>query len=84
MQKKLQKEFLLEDIDAEVYDKNESLNKRIRNAEKQRVPYVLIIGDEEIARNSVAVRDRRKKEQYTKSIEEFMIQLQQQLKEGKI
>jgi len=76
--------LLDEDIDAEVMSKNESLNKRIRMAEKQRVPYVVVIGDEEEANGSVAVRDRRAKEQYNLTKEEFMVKLTKQLKEGKI
>ena len=71
-------------IDSEVYDKNESLNKRIRTAEKQRVPYVVIIGDEEVEGKAVAIRDRRAKEQYNLTQDEFMVKLTQQLEEGKI
>lgn len=76
--------LLDENIDSEVMSKNESLNKRIRMAEKQRVPYVIVVGDEEEANGSVAVRDRREKEQYNLTKEEFMVKLQKQLKEGKI
>jgi len=82
--KALKKRLLLEGMDAEVYDKNDSLNKRIRTAEKQRVPYVVIIGDEEVANNTVAIRDRRAKEQYNLTQDEFMVKLTQQLQEGKI
>jgi threonyl-tRNA synthetase len=82
--KELQTSLLDIDIDAEVFDKNESLNKRIRTAEKQRVPFVVIVGDEEIEKNSVAIRDRRKKEQYNLSFEDFMVELSKQLNEGKI
>jgi len=82
--KKLQAEFMFKDIDADVSSKNESLNKRVRNAEKQRVPYVLIVGDEEVENSAVAVRDRREKEQYNLSFDEFMLKLTQQLNEGKI
>lgn len=81
---KLKAELLFADIDADVYDKNDSLNKRVRNAEKQRVPYVVIIGDEEIANKTVAIRDRRAKEQYNLTQDEFMVKLTQQLQEGKI
>jgi threonyl-tRNA synthetase len=80
----LKKKLLLEGIDSEVYDKNDSLNKRVRNAEKQRVPYVAIVGDEEVAGKSVALRNRRTKEQYNLSFDEFMVELTQQLNEGKI
>ncbi len=80
----LKSKLRAEGIDAEVYDKNESLNKRIRTAEKQKVPYVVIIGDEEVANSSVAIRDRRRKEQYNLTEDEFMLQLTQQLQEGTI
>jgi threonyl-tRNA synthetase len=82
--KKLKNDLLDIDIDAEVYDKNESLNKRIRTAEKQRVPFVVIVGDEEVQKNSVAIRDRRKKEQYNLKFDDFMVELSKQLNEGKI
>jgi len=82
--KELSNELMDLDIDCEIYDKNDSLNKRIRLAEKQRVPYVVIVGDAEVANCSVAIRDRRKKEQYNLTKDEFMLQLKQQLQEGKI
>ncbi|MFK5975387.1 MAG: threonine--tRNA ligase [Sulfurovum sp.] len=80
----LKQALLIEDIDADVYDKNDSLNKRVRNAEKQRVPFVVIIGDEEVANRSVAIRDRRAKERYNLTQDEFMVKLIKQLQEGKI
>jgi threonyl-tRNA synthetase len=82
--KNLAKELIYEGIDVEVYDKNESLNKRIRTAEKQRVPYVVVIGDEEVEKGSVAIRNRRTREQYNLTQEEFMVELRKQLQEGKI
>jgi len=80
----LQAQLLDIEIDCEIFDKNDSLNKRVRNAEKQRVPYVVIVGDEEVANQSVAIRDRREKEQYNLSFDDFMVKLTQQLSEGKI
>ena len=82
--KELKQQLLAEGIDSEIYDKNDSLNKRIRTAEKQRVPYVAIIGDEEIANKSVAIRNRRSREQYNLTQDEFMVELTKQLQEGKI
>ena len=82
--KTLKNLMIEEDIDSEIYDKNDSLNKRIRLAEKQRVPYVVVIGDAEVTNKTVAVRDRRAKEQYNLTQDEFMVKLIQQLKEGRI
>ena len=80
----LKKKLMAEGIDAEVYDKNDSLNKRIRIAEKQRVPYVVIVGEEEVKNSSVAIRNRRTREQYNLTQDEFMVELTKQLTEGKI
>ena len=82
--KELARKYGAKEIDTEIYDKNDSLNKRIRLAEKQKVPYVVIVGDEEVANNTVAIRDRRKKEQYNLNSEEFMLQLVNEIKEGEI
>jgi len=78
--KELSTKFAEQDIDCEIYDKNDSLNKRIRLAEKQRVPYVVIIGDEEVKNETVAIRDRRKKEQYNLNAKDFMLQLVNEMK----
>jgi threonyl-tRNA synthetase len=74
----LQQELLFDDIKVEVYNSNDSLNKRIRNAEKQRVPYVIIVGDEEVQNNKVAIRDRRKKEKYDLSNDEFINKIKEE------
>lgn len=70
--KELFKALTLWDIDAKISDKNESLPKRIRNAEKERVPMIVVLGDAEVADRVIAVRDRRKREQYTMSFDEFI------------
>jgi len=72
MQKKIQKELLEADINTEIFASNDSLNKRIRNAEKRKVGYVVIIGDEEIEGETVAIRDRKKREQYKMTKGEFV------------
>jgi threonyl-tRNA synthetase len=67
--------------DSEIYDKNDSLNKRIRTAEKTRVPMLVIIGDEEVEGKTVAIRDRRTREQYNLSEEEFLKLIQTKINE---
>ncbi len=39
-------------------NENETIGKRIRNGEMQRIPYVLVVGQKEIDANSVSVRKR--------------------------
>ena len=67
--------------DSEIYNKNDSLNKRIRIAEKTRVPMLVIIGDEEVEGKTVAIRDRRTREQYNLSEEEFLTLIQTKINE---
>lgn len=71
-------------VDSEVYDKNDSFNKRIRNAEKQRVPMVAIIGDSEVENKTLALRDRRLKEKYDLSESEFLKSMKEKLDEGRL
>ena len=73
--------LLNEGIDAEISAKNESLNKRIRNAEKMRVPMILVVGDEEVQNQSVALRDRRERKQYNLSVEELITKMKEKLSE---
>jgi len=67
--------------DSEIYAKNDSLNKRIRTAEKTRVPMIVVLGDEEIENKTVSIRDRRTREQYTISEEEFLKLIQTKINE---
>lgn len=56
----------------ELDDANESLGKRIRNAELEKVPYALIIGEKEVAAGTVTVRARHTAEQASLPLEKFV------------
>jgi threonyl-tRNA synthetase len=43
---------------AEVDSRNERMNQKIRTAQLQKVPYMLVVGDREAEANAVAVRTR--------------------------
>ncbi|EAJ5677838.1 threonine--tRNA ligase [Campylobacter lari] len=79
--KEIARKLLELGIDSEVYNKNESLNKKIRTAEKAHVPMILVLGDEEVANKSVALRDRRAKEQKTMTLDEFITLIKEKLSE---
>ena len=79
--KEVARKLLEQGIDAEVSAKNESLNKRIRTAEKQRVPMILVVGEEEVKNHSVALRDRRERTQSTLSLEELLQRLKEKMSE---
>ncbi|EAJ5673206.1 threonine--tRNA ligase [Campylobacter lari] len=79
--KEIARQLLELGIDSEIYNKNESLNKKIRTAEKAHVPMILVLGDEEVANQSVALRDRRAKEQKTMTLGEFITLTKEKLSE---
>ncbi|ECL2474546.1 threonine--tRNA ligase [Campylobacter jejuni] len=79
--KEIQKELLELNIDSEVYEKNESLSKKIRIAEKQKLPMILVLGDDEVAKRNVALRDRRAKEQKNLSLDEFIKLVKEKMSE---
>ncbi|MCX6721638.1 MAG: His/Gly/Thr/Pro-type tRNA ligase C-terminal domain-containing protein [Candidatus Staskawiczbacteria bacterium] len=58
--KEIQKIFNENSIRSELKDENETLGKKIRASEMQKIPYLLIVGDKEIEAKSVSVRERGK------------------------
>lgn len=56
-------------------DANESLNKKVRNAELMKIPYILVIGEKEQNEKAVAVREYRTKQQYELSLKDFLAQV---------
>jgi threonyl-tRNA synthetase len=82
--KQLSYELQAIEIDSEIFDKNDSLNKRIRTAEKQRVPMIIVIGDDEVANSTIALRDRRTRERSEMSKEAFIEMLNNKKTEDKI
>ena len=78
---KLKEEFLAEGIRVEVDDRNEKTGYKIREAQLQKIPYMLIVGEKEIESNTVSVRSREKGDLGTKDINEFINELKTEIKE---
>jgi threonyl-tRNA synthetase len=55
------------------------LGKKIREAEMQKIPYLLIIGDKEIVSNSVAVRKRNKGDLGQMQVEKFIEKIKNEI-----
>ena len=53
-------------------DSTDSLGKKIRNAELDKIPYILIVGEKEVADNTVSVRVNKTKEQLTVGADTFI------------
>jgi len=52
------KELRLAGLRVELDDRSDRMNAKIRDAQMQKVPYILVVGDKEIEQNSVALRLR--------------------------
>lgn len=59
-------------IRVELDDRNEKIGKKIRDAQLEKVPYSLIVGDNEASTNSVSVRKRSVGDQGSISLDEFI------------
>ncbi|MBU5628022.1 threonine--tRNA ligase [Oscillibacter sp. MSJ-2] len=55
---KLQKELSEQGFRVEVDERNEKIGKKIREAQLEKVPYMLVVGDKEVENGEVAVRHR--------------------------
>jgi len=75
--------FIASDIRTEIDDSDESLGKRIREAELKKIPYILVVGEKEEKDGIVAVRTRGQKEQETIQIEEFIEKIRKEIDEKK-
>lgn len=69
-------------IRAEVNIKNDKIGAKIRDAQINKVPLMLVLGDKEKEENKVAVRERRQGDIGTMSFEEF-IETAQKLRESR-
>ncbi|WAT25048.1 threonine--tRNA ligase [Aerococcus urinaeequi] len=67
----------------EVDSRNEKMGYKIREAQTQKIPYQLVFGDNEIAENTVTVRRYGSKETLSMPFDEFLAQLEQDIKEYK-
>ena len=76
----LLKQLKNESIRAELWQED-SISKRIRNAELKKIPYVAVIGDKEIETGTVALRARGKKDLGTAEAEKLIKRLKQEIKE---
>lgn len=59
-------------VRTEIDESNETLGKRIRNAEMMKVPYMIVVGEKEEADGTVAVRDYSTKKQEVIGMEELL------------
>lgn len=74
--KKVRDELLKHGFRAEVDFRNEKMGYKIRESQTQKVPYTLVLGDDEMNSNAVNVRPYGTEKQESKSLDEFIKELQ--------
>ncbi len=73
--------LLQEDIRSELDLRSEKIGYKIREAQMEKVPYMLIVGDKEAEEGLVAVRSRRDGDLGTMTLEDFLVRIQQEIDE---
>ncbi|MFB6145328.1 MAG: threonine--tRNA ligase [Candidatus Nanohaloarchaea archaeon] len=74
----------LGDFRVEIEDRSWTVGKKIQQAHDDRVPYMLIVGDDEESEGTVSVRDRSENEDRGYSVEDFRSHLEEEVEEKRI
>ncbi|GGE61961.1 threonine--tRNA ligase [Priestia taiwanensis] len=75
----LEEKFRQQHVRVEVDIRNEKLGYKIREAGLQKIPYILIVGDEEMNNNSVNIRKRGEQKTEVQVVEDFLQSLQNEI-----
>ncbi len=79
--KKLEKILLEQRIRVELDEDNEKIGSKIRKAELEKIPYMLIFGDQEINNDSINIRKRGEGDRGTSSLKQFISQISKEIEE---
>lgn len=69
------------DIRGLIDDRNEKMGRKIRDAELQRIPFMLVVGEKEQNEETVAVRRQGKGDLGSLTVADFVASVQQEIKE---
>ena len=67
-------------IRCEIDDRSEKIGFKIRSAQMEKIPYMLVAGDKDIENGTVSVRSRKDGEQGAMSVEEFAEMIEKEIK----
>ena len=76
--KDLTKKLSSKNIRADIDDRNESIGKRIREAEKEWIRYILVIGEREAGSQNLSIRDRTTSDVRELSFDDFISEINSQ------
>ena len=77
---KVRKELALADVDVTVDNRSEKIGFKIREARMDRLPYMLVVGQQEEADGTVSVRSRFAGDEGVKPLSEFIAQITEEIR----
>ena len=80
---KIAKKYEEKGIRVEVDDRSEKTGYKIREAQLEKVPYMLIVGEKEVEANTVSIRSREEGDIGAKAVDEFMKDLLDEIENKK-
>ncbi|MGI8958971.1 MAG: threonine--tRNA ligase [Bryobacteraceae bacterium] len=75
--KELQQNLSAANIRVQLDDRNEKVNFKIREAQLQKIPFMLVVGDREAQAGQISVRNRKHGDQGVKSLDAFLADIKQ-------
>lgn len=81
--KKINKQLSAKEIISMVDEKEESVGKKIREAEIQKVPYMIVVGEKEVKGRNITIRHRDKKKLVTMSVKKFINKVKEEVEQKK-
>ncbi|HJJ07036.1 MAG TPA: threonine--tRNA ligase [Clostridiaceae bacterium] len=76
---KIKSELMKNKVRVELDDRNEKIGYKIREAQLEKVPYMLVIGDKEVEANTVSVRSRKEGDIGAIKVEEFISKIKYEI-----
>ncbi|MBR7024607.1 MAG: threonine--tRNA ligase [Selenomonadaceae bacterium] len=77
--KDLAEKFFKLNLRAEIDDRNEKINKKIRDAQVRKIPYTIVIGDKEVETGVLPIRKYSAKDSVNMSVDDFIAYVQEKI-----
>lgn len=77
--KKVQEALLAKNIRVSIDDRNEKMNYKIRESQTKKVPYTLVLGDQEASNNLITYRHHGTNQSITLSFDEFISKIEKEV-----
>jgi threonyl-tRNA synthetase len=77
--KKIEQQLAMHDIRGIIDDRTESIGRKIRDTELKKIPFMLIVGEQEVEYGKVSVRRQGEGDEGSMGIEEFITYFKEQL-----